>query len=69
MGWSKEQEEGLASGEFPDVQSGQWVQPRRRGYLMMCCDCGLVHRFNFRLVKIDKLGRRKIQMQAFRVDD
>jgi hypothetical protein len=45
--------------------AGEWVQPRRRGYYMKCCDCGLVHRLNFRLVRH---GRgRKIQFQAFRI--
>lgn len=49
---------------FKKVQSGEWVQPKRRGYKMCCCDCGLVHILNFRLVK----WRRgtKIQFQAFR---
>lgn len=27
----------------------RWVQPVRRGYLMACCDCGLVHRMDFRI--------------------
>lgn len=27
----------------------RWVQPVRRGYLMSCCDCGLVHRMDFRI--------------------
>ena len=39
---------------------GVWVQPVRRGYKMGCCDCGLVHRLDFRLVK----GRT--QFRAFR---
>lgn len=42
------------------VTEGEWVQPRRRGYRMMCCDCGLVHVLNFRIKK------RRIQLQAFR---
>jgi hypothetical protein len=45
---------------YPKVQSGQWVQPVRRGYKMACCDCGLVHRINFRL------HDGKIQLQAYR---
>ena len=51
---------------FDEVKSGEWVQPRRRNYYMKCCDCGIVHRMNFRLIK-DKIGRATIQMQAFRV--
>lgn len=50
--------------KFKRVLDGEWVQPRRRGYKMACCDCGLVHTLNFRLVK---WGRgTKIQFQASR---
>jgi hypothetical protein len=28
----------------------RWVFPRRRGYKHACCDCGLVHQMQFRLV-------------------
>ena len=28
-----------------------WVQPVRNGYRIMCCDCGLVHRIDFRTVE------------------
>lgn len=30
---------------------GAWIQPVRRGYKMGCCDCGLVHVVDFRIVK------------------
>lgn len=50
--------------DFPDVGAGEWVQPVRSGYLMECCDCGLVHRLDFRLVKWGK--GKKIQFRAFR---
>ena len=50
------------------VQDGEWVQPKRRGYLLQCCDCGLIHRLNFRLVKSKDGGRCWIQFQAFRVE-
>ena len=36
---------------YPIVNSGEWVQPIRRGYKMTCCDCGLVHTINFRIHK------------------
>lgn len=45
---------------FKKVKSGEWVQPVKRNYYMKCCDCGLVHRMNFRIVD----GR--VQFQAFR---
>ena len=40
--------------------AGAWVQPIRRGYKMACCDCGLVHRMDFRIYG------RHIQFRAFR---
>jgi hypothetical protein len=45
---------------YKTVQSGEWVQPQRRGYKMACCDCGLVHVLDFRIHK----GRA--QFRAFR---
>lgn len=35
------------SYERPDA--GEWVQPIEEGYSMACCDCGLVHRMDFRV--------------------
>lgn len=46
--------------KYIQVYSGDWVQPIKKGYKMACCDCGLVHSMNFRVVK------GKIQFQAFR---
>ena len=39
---------------------GQWIQPVRKNYKLCCCDCGLVHRLDFRLHK------RRIQFRAYR---
>lgn len=36
---------------YPEVKDGEWVYPVRHGYKMKCCDCGLVHVLNFKLVK------------------
>lgn len=47
-------------------KSGEWVQPVRRRYKFECCDCGLVHAMNFRLVANDHGPGKKIQFQAFR---
>lgn len=33
----------------------RWVPPTMRRYMMACCDCGLVHEMQFRVVEI--LGR------------
>lgn len=35
--------------EQPKV--GQWVQPVKCGYKLACCDCGLVHRLDFRVYR------------------
>lgn len=35
---------------FKKAKDGEWVQPVQKGYLMACCDCGLVHRMDFRVV-------------------
>lgn len=36
-----------------------------KNYFMQCCDCGLIHRMNFRVV-IKKNGMAAVQFQAFR---
>ena len=33
--------------KYPNPQG--WVTPIRKGYKMACCDCGLVHRLDFRV--------------------
>jgi hypothetical protein len=32
----------------------RWVPPMMKGYRMACCDCGLVHDMEFRVVKVSK---------------
>jgi hypothetical protein len=36
---------------YQQVQDGEWVKPRMRAYFMKCCDCGLVHKMNFKIVR------------------
>jgi hypothetical protein len=45
--------------KYKAENSGRWIQPIKKGYKMMCCDCGLVHLIDFRFY------HRRIQ---FRVD-
>ena len=60
--------------EFRNVKAGEWVAPAHQGYLMKCCDCGLVHRFDYRIVKVNKNrktatiqgARYHVQMRAYR---
>lgn len=42
------------------AKDNEWIQPIRKGYLMGCCDCGLVHRLDFRIVN------ERIQFKATR---
>jgi hypothetical protein len=29
---------------------GEWIRPRMRNFREQCCDCGLIHRLDFRIV-------------------
>ena len=40
------------------VSNGEWIIVPRRGYKEQCCDCGLVHKLNF---KINDKGQIEIQ--------
>lgn len=60
--------------DFYNVPSGEWQTPIKSGYLMKCCDCGLVHRMDFRVIKPTKQkghatiqnARYLVQLRAFR---
>jgi hypothetical protein len=45
--------------EYKPVSAGEWVRPRKT-YYMACCDCGLVHKMEFRI------HEGKIQFRAWR---
>jgi hypothetical protein len=32
------------------VAYGEWTRPRMRDFREQCCDCGLIHRLDFRIV-------------------
>lgn len=44
----------------------RWVQPVEQGYLMACCDCGLVHTMDFRIHegRVQFRARRNIRATA-----
>lgn len=46
--------------EYEKPKAGEWVQPIRKGYRLACCDCGLVHRMDFRVY------RQRAQFRAWR---
>lgn len=57
-----------AEVKYETVLDGEWVQPIRHGYRMKCCDCGLVHRVDYRIVKYAGGRRAKMQFRAWRDD-
>ena len=32
------------------ISYGEWTRPRTRNFREQCCDCGLIHRLDFRIV-------------------
>lgn len=38
-------------GRYPLAKSGEWIMPRMNDYRISCCDCGLIHRMDFKIVK------------------
>lgn len=52
---------GMRKLKFKKQKDREWVQPIMKGYLMACCDCGLVHRLDFKIV-----GKKKVQFRASR---
>lgn len=35
---------------YKQVLDGEWIKPRHRGWKMACCDCGLVHTVNLKVI-------------------
>jgi hypothetical protein len=40
----------MKSRVFKPLRQRQWERPVHRSYYLACCECGLTHRFNFRVV-------------------
>lgn len=43
----------------------EWIQPVKKGYLMVCCDCGLAHEMEFR---VSKDAKPRAQFRARRAE-
>jgi hypothetical protein len=39
----------MAKSDYYQVIDGEWISLPMRNYKEQCCDCGLVHRVNFRI--------------------
>jgi hypothetical protein len=51
----------MTKSAFYQVTDGEWVPVDRKGNLDQCCDCGLVHKINYRIT-----AKNKIEFQVFR---
>ena len=40
---------------------GEWTRPRMRDFREQCCDCGLIHRLDFRIVDGRKGTRARLR--------
>lgn len=49
----------MAIRNYESPKADEWVRPVKRGYLMQCCDCALVHTIDFEHVKWGR-GRKII---------
>lgn len=36
---------------YKPAKDGEWIRPVMKGYRMACCDCGLVHVLDFKVIK------------------
>lgn len=34
---------------YDEPEPNEWILPIRKGYKISCCDCGLVHKIDFRI--------------------
>ncbi len=39
----------MSKSEYYHITDGEWIAVPRRGFKEQCCDCGLVHKLNFRI--------------------
>jgi len=35
---------------YEEAEDGEWIDAAARGHKIQCCDCGLVHDYDFRVV-------------------
>ena len=57
--WESKRQAALAR-RFHMPRDGEWLRPVANGYTVACCDCGSVHKVDFRIVD----GR--VEIRAFR---
>lgn len=53
-------ETDLSKGYY-QITDGEWIAVPKRGFKEQCCDCGLVHKVNFRMT-----ATGSFEIQTFR---
>jgi hypothetical protein len=46
---------------YPVIAYGEWTRPRMKNFREQCCDCGLIHRLDFRIVDNRKERRAPVR--------
>lgn len=41
----------MSKSQYYHVSNGEWITVSKRGYKEQCCDCGLVHKMNFKILE------------------
>lgn len=41
----------MSGGKYEQAYDGEWFELPAREFWQQCCDCGLVHRWQFRIVR------------------
>lgn len=57
--------------KYHKIKDGEWVFPAMTGYRLRCCDCGLIHYFDFAVVDGDTyelINKRRVAFRAYRVN-
>lgn len=49
----------MSATKYYQVTEREWIRIPRRGHIDQCCDCGLTHRLNYRIVN------GALEMQTF----
>ena len=52
--------------KYQVAEDNEWIQPIKKGYKVACCDCGLVHDIDFRIVNDRVQFRARINSKATR---
>lgn len=54
----------MAKSDYHHLTDGEWFRPAMRNHHDQCCDCGLVHLMDFRIVTVR--GRQRVEYRARR---